>query len=149
MNKNARAILAFFLVVYHAAYFPAYSLTSEKTYGDIVVTQIIEVYDGDTFKVNIKGYPPIIGEEILVRIRGVDTPELRGSSDYEKELAKKARLYTENRLQSAKVVTLKNIGRDKYFRILADVYVDKANLAKELIRVGLGYEYYGGTKHAW
>jgi micrococcal nuclease len=141
--------LPLFLIVLQVLYLPAFPSSSEKTYGDAIVSEIIDVHDGDTFKVNITGYPPIIGEEILVRIRGVDTPELRGDSDYERALAKKAQLYAENRLRNAKVVKLRNMGRDKYFRILADVFVDKDNLAKELIRVGLGHEYDGGTKRPW
>jgi micrococcal nuclease len=126
---------------------PAYA--GARTYGDVVVSQLVAVHDGDTFKVNIAGWPPIIGDSVLVRINGIDTPELKGESEYERNLADKARLYAENRLRNAKVITLKNMKRDKYFRILADVYVDKWSLGKELVRVGLAVEYDGGKKHAW
>jgi len=121
----------------------------EKTYGEVIVTEIVDVYDGDTFKVMIKGYPAIIGDSISVRIAGIDTPEINGDDAYEKELAKKAQLFAERKLRSAKVVRLKNMRRDKYFRILADVFVDNINLGKELLRVGLAHEYYGGTKTDW
>ena len=46
-------------------------------------------------------------------------------------------------------IKLKNMRRGKYFRIVADVYVDGVNLAKELNRVGLGKEYGGGTRPTW
>ena len=121
----------------------------KKTYGDVIIKDVISVYDGDTFKINIKGYPPIVGEEISIRIAGIDTPEIRGTTGYVKEIAEKARKFTEHKLKNAKKIELKNIRRGKYFRIVADVYVDGVNLAKELIRVGLGKEYGGGTRPSW
>ena len=121
----------------------------KKTYGDVIIKDVISVYDGDTFKVNIKGYPSIVGEEISIRIAGIDTPEIRGTTGYVKEIAEKARKFSEYKLRHAKKIELKNMRRGKYFRIVADVYVDGANLAKELIRVGLGKEYGGGTRPSW
>jgi endonuclease YncB( thermonuclease family) len=121
----------------------------DRTYGDVVVARVVDVYDGDTFRCDIEGWPAIIGDSISVRIRGVDTPEIRGTSGYVKKRAELARKYTANRLRRAKKVTLRNIARGKYFRIVADVYVDKDNLCRELIRVGLGKEYDGGTRPSW
>jgi endonuclease YncB( thermonuclease family) len=122
---------------------------SGKSYGEVTITSIVDVYDGDTFRVNIKGWPAIIGDTISVRIAGIDTPEKRGGDEYSRSLAMKAAKFTEKKLRSARVVTLKNIRRDKYFRILADVYIDRWNLARELVRVGLAREYYGGKKARW
>ena len=84
-----------------------------------------------------------------MRIAGIDTPEKRGTSGYVKELAEKARRFTEHKLMNAKKIELRNMRRGKYFRIVADVYVDGVNIAKELIRVGLGKEYGGGTRPSW
>ena len=47
---------------------------SNKTYGSAVVTEVTSIYDGDTFRANLKGYPAIIGERIGIRINGIDTP---------------------------------------------------------------------------
>lgn len=138
---------ALFLIFFLFIQFPLAG--GKKTYGDVIVKDVVSVYDGDTFKVNIKGYPPIIGEEIKIRIAGIDTPEKRGTTGYIKELAEKARKFTEHKLRHAKKIELKNMRRGKYFRILADVFVDGENLAKELIRVGLGKEYGGGTRPSW
>ena len=41
---------------------------------------------------------------------------------------------------------LRNTKRGKYFRIVADVYVDNKNLTDILISSGLGVAYDGGTK---
>ena len=146
IERTSRLLIVWQLLVLS---FPALAARHERSYGDAVVAQIIDVHDGDTFKANVANLPPIIGDSILVRINGIDTPEVNGDSEYERDLARKAKLYAEGRLKNAKIVTLRNMKRDKYFRILADVYVDSWSLGKELIRVGLAVEYDGGTRHSW
>ena len=115
-------------------------------FKDVVVSEVTSVYDGDSFTVNIKDYPPIIGERITVRINGIDTPEMRGKCELEKVLARKAKQQTVIILREAKSVELKNLQRGKYFRIIADVYVDGVSLAKILMDSKLAVEYHGGTK---
>ena len=60
-------------------------------YGDLVVEKYLSAYDGDTFRMNISDVHPIIGRDMPIRLRGVDTPEIRGRCDEEKALAIKAR----------------------------------------------------------
>ena len=122
------------------------TLIEAKDYENIRVSQITSVYDGDTFRVNINSYPPIIGERMAIRVSGVDTPELRGKCTQEKTLAREAKQFTVSKLRSAKVIELRNLQRGKYFRIVADVYVDSDNLANMLIKNNLGVPYNGGTK---
>ncbi len=122
---------------------------SEKHYGDVVISEVGTVYDGDTFYANVKEWPPIVGEHIGVRVNGVDTPEMKGDCPREIALARKAKQFTVTFLRSAKTIQLKRISRDKYFRIDADVYANGKSLADELIKAGLGYEYHGGTKKSW
>lgn len=121
----------------------------DQSYGDVTITEILSIYDGDTFRCNIKDYPPIIGYHIPVRIYGIDTPELRDKDPKIKALAQKAKQYTVQRLREGKVIILKDIRRDKYFRILATVLVDGKDLGKELIEQGLAKAYDGGTKEKW
>ena len=52
---------------------------NDKTYGSVLVKEITSIYDGDTFRANIEGWPPIVGERVPVRLMGIDTPELRGN----------------------------------------------------------------------
>jgi micrococcal nuclease len=118
---------------------------STTTYNNAHRVSVVSVYDGDTFRVNIAGWRPIIGQNIPIRVRGVDTPELRGECDREKLLALEARDFTKNFLESGKI-SLKNNDRGKYFRIVSDVYVDGKLLSEALINKGLGYEYDGKTK---
>lgn len=107
--------------------------------------EIISVYDGDTFKINLNCKEDVLCGNISVRVRGVDCPEIKGKTAKEKRLAQKAKTFTENFL-SAAPVNLKNCGRDKYFRLLCDVEVNGADLGSELLRSGLAYPYDGGAK---
>ncbi|MEX2964291.1 thermonuclease family protein [Microbulbifer sp. TYP-18] len=49
----------------------------------------------------------------------------------------------------AQEVRLEEIERDKYFRLLAEVWVDGQRLDQLLIGAGLGYEYHGGKRRNW
>jgi endonuclease YncB( thermonuclease family) len=51
------------------------------------VTRIISVYDGDTFRVDIDELSDIVDKNIAIRILGIDTPEIRGQCEKEKQLA--------------------------------------------------------------
>ena len=124
---------------------------SAKTnnYGNATVAEVTSIYDGDTFRANIIGFPTIVGEHMSIRINGIDTPELRGKCPEEKAQAKLAKQFTVKHLRSAKRITLKNIKRGKYFRLIADVYVDGINLAEQLIKNNHAVEYQGKTKKNW
>lgn len=119
------------------------------TYGTAVVDEITSIYDGDTFRCNIKGYPGIVGERIGIRIYGIDTPEMRDKNPKIKALAQKAKQFAVSKLRGAKVIELRNMRRGKFFRIVAEVWVDGKDLGKMMIKEGLAKEYYGGTKVVW
>ena len=120
-----------------------------KDYGSVTVSEVTSIYDADTFTVNIEGYPPIVGERISIRLLGVDTPEMRGRCESEKVKARQAKQFTVQVLRSAKTIELRNMRRGKYFRILANVYVDGKNLADGLIRSGHARVYDGGKRLGW
>ena len=124
----------------------SFSVTA-KDYGNATVSEVTSIYDADTFRVNLSGYRPIIGER--VRVLGVDAPEIRGKCQSEKIKAREAKQYTVQALRSAKAIELRNIQRGKYFRILADVYVDGKNLADGLIKAGHARSYDGGKRLGW
>ena len=122
---------------------------AKPQYGTVLVSKVISVYDGDTFRVNIDSLPPIVGKNIPIRVNGVDTPEIRGKCLYEKNLALKARDFVRNKLANAKEIKLTNIQRGKYFRVVANVLVDGVSLEQELLDNKLAYEYSGGKKLSW
>ena len=79
--------------------------------------------------------PRPVGREnrIPVRVRGVDTPEVRGKCASEKARARQARDYVKALLGTARQIELRDTERGKYFRLVADVEVDRQDLAATLI----------------
>tara|TARA_R110000850_G_scaffold148836_5_gene271204 strand:- start:15162 stop:15599 length:438 start_codon:yes stop_codon:yes gene_type:complete len=138
-----RLLLLLLLIVSGSSY--AVSI-KDRNHGSLTVSEVTSIYDGDTFRANISGVHSLIGERIGIRVAGVDTPEMRGKCQKEKDLARKAKQVTVETLRSAKVIELRNTKRGKYFRIVADVYVDNKSLTDILISSGLGVAYDGGTK---
>ena len=129
--------------------FGFFSVQAAPEYGTVKVSKVISVYDGDTFRVDINSLPPIIGKNIAIRLNGIDTPEIRGKCQYEKDLAVKARDFVRNKLANAKEIKLTKLQRGKYFRVVADVMIDGVSLEKELLENKLAYKYTGAKKSSW
>jgi len=130
--------------------FLLFALTSTAfasgNYGSVVISEVTSVYDGDTFRVNIPDFPELIGRKIGIRINGIDTPEIKGKCEQEKQLALVAKQFTMKMLTKANMVELRNLQRGKYFRIVADVYADGVNVGDELVKESLAVFYDGGKK---
>ena len=126
-----------------------FSVQAAPEYGTVTVSKVISVYDGDTFRADIDSLPPIVGKNIPIRLNGVDTPEIRGKCQYEKDLALKARDFVRNKLANAKEIKLTKLQRGKYFRFVADVMIDGVSLEQELLDNELAYKYTGGKKSSW
>ncbi len=127
----------------------SYAKKAPIVYPHITVASVTSIYDGDTFRVNIQGYPAVIGQNIPIRVNGIDTPEIRGKCPSEKRLAREAKQLTVKSLREAKQVELRNIKRGKYFRLVADVYVDGKSLGDILLAANLAYRYDAGKKQSW
>jgi len=125
------------------------SAQTAPEYGTAIVSKVISVYDGDTFRVDIDSLPPIVGKNIPIRLNGVDTPEIQGKCQYEKDLAIKARDFVRNKLANAKEIKLTNLQRGKYFRVVANVLLDGVSLEQDLLENKLAYKYTGGKKTSW
>lgn len=124
--------------------------TASAQYGQYVVTQVISIYDGDTIRVNINNLPPIIGQNIRIRLSNIDTPEIKGQCSREKKLALIARDRLRQLVNNAHTIEIHNLQRGKYFRIVADLMLDGQNASDILIHENLGVPYKGGKKiHSW
>ena len=90
--------------------------------------KVIKVYDGDTITIAAR-LPNTDGPvyRFSVRLNGIDTPEIRGKSEAEKELAYFVRDALSEKIMG-KIVELRNVANEKYGRILADVYLGKSIL---------------------
>ena len=105
---------------------------SEQRYPDVKVSRLLRVIDGDTFRCDIDEHSAIAGKNISIRLRGINTPELRSRKPEERKSASLEKQRLSGLLNNARVIELRNIDRDKYFRIDADVYIDGEPLLPKL-----------------
>jgi endonuclease YncB( thermonuclease family) len=118
---------------------------------DIREGKVVRVYDGDTIhiaarlRVDKTMVPGLF--RYSVRLRRIDSPEMKTKNKKEKELATKSRDALSN-LIMGKMVFLENVEYDKYGRILAEVLTDNGvNVSDWMIKGGYAVDYDGGTKH--
>lgn len=126
---------------------PAVAQTAQPSY----VYDVIGIYDGDTFYIRMAGLPPELSR-IGVRVRGIDTAEMRGKCDFERRTAAGAKAYTTRMLKlSGNRVTLRNLKWDKYGgRVDADVYLANGQKLSDLmIMQSYARPYVGGKRTGW
>jgi len=124
-------------------------LLSNIAGADDLPVEVVRVYDGDTVTVNVPGWPDILGREIGVRIRGIDTPEIRGKCEQEKLAAIRARDAAAGLLAGSERVSIVDPERGKYFRIVADIRADGVLLSRWMLNHGHAREYTGKARASW
>ena len=115
----------------------------------VTIGKVIKVYDGDTITVATK--LPMKNSPVYrfpVRLAGIDSPEIKGKSEVEIELAKKSRDAL-SALILEKDVELKNVSTEKYGRLLADVYIGRIHINRWMLDNKYAVPYDGGTKSQW
>lgn len=120
------------------------------TPSNVYEARVVNVIDGDTIRVAIA----IWHNQVLttsIRVRGVDTPELRGKCAEERALALKAKQFVRELLPPGARVTLTRVAPDKYGgRYDADVQTpDGTAVAASLIAAGLARQYHGASRAGW
>jgi micrococcal nuclease len=116
---------------------------------DMVVTKVT---DGDTIRVATPWLPPELGDDIAIRILGIDTPEKGGRAQCEKEaaLGEEATNFAKSVIKVGDTVQVNILQWDKFGgRINADVFVNGQNFAQMQIDKGLAVPYDGGKKDSW
>ena len=108
------------------------------------------VFDGDTFAAVVH-LDKNTDVDIRVRLINVDTPEMNGKCESEKQRANAARNRLIALVPMGSTVELKNIKDDKYAgRIDANVILpDGRDVGKILIKEKLGRAYSGGKRESW
>ena len=99
--------------------------------------QFVRAIDGDTIVVNLPDQHPLFGHLISIRLAGIQCPEVRTKDKAIFHEAMKAKQFTERKCKEAGTLTLFNVKRGKYFRLVADVAVGKKLLNGLLICKGL------------
>jgi endonuclease YncB( thermonuclease family) len=117
--------------------------------ADLKGVVYVKARDGDTILVNIPSLPSVFGYHLPIRIAHIDAPEIEGFTVCERQAALNAGLEVATLLSEAKKIVLISPKRDKYFRIVADVYIDdKILLSAHMLEKRLAYAYEGGTKQS-
>ena len=115
----------------------------------IKFAKVIKVYDGDTITVASKlpfNKSPIY--RFSVRLRSIDSPEIKGESKRECDLAIEARDAL-HKLIYGKIIELRNNGKEKYGRLLADLYYNDIHINKWMVDNGYAVKYDGGKKSSF
>jgi len=110
-------------------------------YGSIMLDKenVLSVTDGQTFQVDIHQWQSVVGRNIEVRLRGVETPAIDGECEQESALAVDARNFVHKLLMGAETIVLRDIDRDQgAFRLIADVTVDGIELGAAVLEAELG-----------
>lgn len=135
--------------------------------GRFMTARLVEIHDGDTAKVLFEYAGAIV--KVTLRFEGIDTPELRGKTQAERDKAVKARDFvaawalpdrfrvggnhSEKEIRAALVetpllITVRCGKLDNFGRTLATLFKppDETPLNKLLLDSGLAVKYDGGTK---
>ena len=97
---------------------PFHKMVEELLPPGLYQAKIVKVYDGDTVWATVN-HREIF--RIKLRLRNINTPEIRGGSEEEKAEGFKSKHFVEKLLLN-KIVHIKITGVDKYSRFLAFIY---------------------------
>lgn len=114
-------------------------------------TEVINVVDGDTIRISADFLPPTLGNTLLLRIDGVDTPEkgYLAKCQREQDASKIATEATRKFVEQGhpRVILHK---WDKYGgRVLGDIEINNQMLSTYLIANKYARPYDGGKKSDW
>lgn len=127
---------------------PAHTLAGKNLEGPIQA-EVTRIVDGDTIDVRAQVW---IGHYIETRVRlsDLDTPELRGKCDTERQKALEAQDALSGLLRNRKVILTK-IQNGKFAgRVVAKAHTtDGTNISDFLIKHGFGQPYDGGKRLEW
>ena len=122
-----------------------FPLFAQQSTSNFYKVRLGKVIDGDTFKVYLACSYKLFCKSVSVRVRGIDTPELKSKDETKRAKAQEAKRFTQEFLTGHKIV-LKRCTRGKYFRLLCEVYADNKSLADALLAANLAISYNGGSR---
>lgn len=147
MRLHARAAPVIVLLL--AAATPLVLVAGGETLPGPIPAEVLRVVDGDTLEVEARIWLGQ-GVQVAVRLRGLDTPELKGRCEAERDAATKAKARLAQLVGDGEV-KLADVGYDKFGgRVLARVSDTKGrDLAQALIAEGLARAYDGKARRTW
>lgn len=133
---------------------PAVAAEAGDRLAGPVPAVVEEVIDGDTLRVRAHIW---LGQEVatLVRVAGIDAPEVRGACPRERDLARRAQDFVARQLSTEGAgrsgVRLREVRYGKFARrVVARVETAAGvDLGAALLAAGLARPYDGGARQAW
>lgn len=115
----------------------------------IYPAEVLRIADGDTFEARVQVWPGI-AITTMVRLRGIDTPELKARCPEERVKAEAARAKLAAILAEGSV-ELRGVGLDKFGgRIDASASTRSTpDVSAVILHAGLGRSYAGGRRESW
>lgn len=135
--------------------FVCFQVASHDTIWVLTKHDINRVYDGDTFFINLKGLPPVLGHDLSIRVADMDAPELRSRCDtperrlQERTYGAMSRDHLIGLIENSESIVLHNLRRDSFFRIIADVLIDGDDLKDIMVKDGFAHYAVGGLRGGW
>jgi endonuclease YncB( thermonuclease family) len=111
--------------------------------------EVLRVNDGDTFEARVQVWPGL-AVTTKVRLRGIDTPELKARCGEEQSKAEAARAALRKILDEGGV-TVTRVSLDKYGgRVLAEAATRlTSDISRQMLANGHARPYSGGTRQGW
>jgi endonuclease YncB( thermonuclease family) len=117
--------------------------------GKNFVGKCVHVYDGDTVHVVFSTAEINSGVyKWVIRLTGIDTPEMKSKNQVEKDAALRARDYLRGEILD-KIVIVECGEFDKYGRLLGKIHINDSCVNNKMIELGHAKAYDGGTKEGW
>ncbi|MBI4273380.1 MAG: thermonuclease family protein [Rhizobiales bacterium] len=111
--------------------------------------EVLKILDGDTFEARVRIWPGI-DVTTKVRLRGIDTPELKArcAEEYAKAIESRETLKA---ILGEGGVTISNVTFDKYGgRVVADAATRATpNIADVMLKSEMARRYSGGRRRSW
>lgn len=149
MKYSARYFWFYYFLVLTVILISGMALIKNANAQTLIPSTVTSIYDGDTFSIDMADCPEIFCKHIGIRINGIDAPEMRGKCQDEITKARLAKQFLVGRLRSGQTIELRNVKRDKYFRLIADVLIGGTDVGTELIQQQLARPYFGGQRSSW
>ncbi len=118
----------------------AWSYRRPGVHGLGMEAKLVRVIDGDTFTVAIDGLHKILGEDLPVRIAGIDAPEMNAPG------GSGSRLALMEILHKARRIDLLDVKRGKYFRLVSRVLADGEDVGERMKEERHAVPYFGGSR---
>lgn len=115
-----------FLVI---SFFSCYSVSAQDLPNEFYA-KVVGISDGDTFKVLYQE-----NQEIKVRLNHIDAPE-KGQP-----FGKSAKKFASDLCFGKEVKIVRQKKKDRYQRIIAEIFVGETNINKEMVRAGYAWHF--------